>query len=359
MKIEKKHITPLNNFSETDFASWLRRGFEDINDPKRRIEAFRPLNYLVGHQDIFTELQNIYDLLSGRLQESFRLGLKIILADLPPKNQSVYLIHSVLNLTSRVHAVEVLPEVIKRVGNGFFGMQDNPDGDEIFAHALDVFASMSETYKAGDNIRQLISSRNFKPEYAPMASISLCIAEPEDFIEHMDLLRKAFSALHSETGTSGSVYTAIRFVSHVDLETIGRRLFELELSDKPNRSQIDNDNWWVTALFCLQDSPLGLDKDYELGVYSIYSRDQDLIRVTIKTDSIDEPNKLERGRRFLNECLSGPIREFDWEQMKSQIATDNTIIIPGILDYIDDYFATGSPLFAARLFLNGVPMQAI
>lgn len=361
MKIEKKHVTPLEKFTETDFALWLQEGFEYIKDPKRQIEAFRPLNYLVGHQDIFTELQNIYDLLPGRLKRRFRLGLKIILADSPPKSQSVNLISSVLDLTSRVHAVEVLPEVIKRVGNGFFGLQDNPEGDELFALAFDVFAGMSETYKAGNNIRKLISSSNFKSEYAPMAFIALCTAEPDNFIEHIALLRRAFSVLHSEKGTTGSVYTALRFVNHVVLETIGSRLLELKLSDEPSPSSTENDNWLVTALICLNESPLDLDKDDEMGVFFINRRDHDLIQIPIETDSIDDPGKLVRGRRFLNKCMAGQMRELKWARTAAQIATKPDIEKSGVLDDlgdIDDLFGSGSPLFATRPSLNGVPAQA-
>lgn len=303
MKPDIEDVKPLENFDAASFAGWLRRGFEDIHNKERRLTAFAPLNYFVRrHGDLTGELKNIYEVLS--VQEQFRLGIAIALSGLPPTHRSVHIVRALLHLAGRVHATEIMSKAVQQVGNGFFGMSGNNEGRELFALTLDIVAGMSPAHGVGDTVRRLVASRFFDSGYVPRAFIALCRSEPEEFPNHLKLLRSHFAELHKMAGTEDAFITAHRFVQYVDLVVIRRNLWRLHLCAKPYIDPLDTDNWLAQALFIGENAPLELDKDGDDFVIS--RQEQERIQPTWKIrfpkewqmwDHVDDV------RKFLNHCL--------------------------------------------------------
>ncbi len=258
MKKRINHIEQIELFSQQQFAAWLRRGFGDLDHEDREVTAFAPLHYYIGRQrDIIDDLKNIYDELSGTAKENFRLGVKLSFSSLPPENRYVPLIRSFLHLAGKIHAVEILPEVVKQIGNGYFGIPDNNEGNELFALSLDIVSGMAPYPDIGNTVRQLVGSSFFKSDYAPLAFYALFRAEPDRFPDHLELLRYDFTNLHKEKGTRTSFITALRFVQYVDLETISKNLWWLYLTRNPDVvGTLTSDNWFGEALFVGEKAPL-------------------------------------------------------------------------------------------------------
>ena len=306
MKPDAKHVKPLESFDASAFANWLRCGFEDLDHEERRLRAFAPLNYFVGHYgDLTSDLKNIYDVLSGSAQRELRLGIARALSDLPPAQRSVPIVRSLLHLAGRVHAPEIFPEVIKQVGNGFFGMPEHIEGRELFALTLDIVAGMSPAHGVGDAVRRLVGSSFFQPGYAPRAFIALCRAEPEKFPMHLKLLRGHFADLHQKEDTDDAFITARRFVQYVDSAVIVRNLWRLHLCVRPDIDALNTDNWLVEAMVVDGRTPLMLDKHDD--DFLIARRDQKPIPQGWEI-CLEEDRKVwdhvDDVRRFLNRCLA-------------------------------------------------------
>lgn len=304
MKKRINHIEQLEELDQQQFAAWLRRGFEDLFHEDREVTAFAPMHHYIGRQsDIIDDLKNIYDALSGTAKENFRLGVKLSFSSLPPENQYIPLIRSFLHLAGKIHAVEILPEVVKQIGNGYFGIPYNNEGNELFALSLDIVSGMAPYSDVGDIVRRLAGSSFFKSDYAPLAFFALFRTEPDKFPDHLKLLRPDFTKLHKNRGTRTSFITALRFVQYVDLETISKNLWWLYLTMNPQIvDTFTSDNWIGEALFAGEKAPLLLTKDahFYLSRRSGQSKRHKII--IPKSDSItklshDHDNDV---RRFLN-----------------------------------------------------------
>lgn len=305
MTPDAKQVKPLESFDASAFANWLRCGFEDLHHEERRLTAFAPLNYFVGHYgDLTSDLKNIYDVLSGSAQRDLRLGIARALSDLPSAQRSVPIVRSLLHLAGRVHAPEIFPEVIKQVGNGFFGMPELNEGRELFALTLDIVAGMSPAHGVGDAVRRLVGSSFFQPGYAPRAFIALCRAEPEEFPMHLKLLRGHFTDLHQKEGTDDAFITARRFVQYVDSAVIARNLWRLHLCARPDVDALNTDNWLAEAMAFNDSAPLMMKKDGDDFV--IVRRDRkpnpQEWEINLEEDR-KEWDHVDDVRRFLNRCL--------------------------------------------------------
>ncbi|HHD81303.1 MAG TPA: hypothetical protein ENK99_06930 [Campylobacterales bacterium] len=260
------HIKELEKYTKNDFAAWLYYGFQDLNseDEEQRLGAFSPLYYYIRFYDTPSDgLKSIYDELSGKAKQNFCSGIQIAFSRIPHEYKYVSVIRSLLYLASEVHATEILPEIVKCIGNGYFGMPENEELKNLFVLSLKVVSGMAPYLGTAKTIRQLVSSRFFRPVYsgfAPMLFIALCRTEPEKFPSHLELLRHDFSILHKKTGTNKSFITAMRFVQYVDLHTISKNLCCLYVITDPT-SEEDTDNWFIDALFVGKEAPLILYKD--------------------------------------------------------------------------------------------------
>jgi hypothetical protein len=314
MKPDAKHVKPLESFDASAFADWLRCGFEDLHHEERRLTAFAPLNYFVGHYgDLTSDLKNIYDVLSGSAQRELRFGIARAFSDLPPAQRSVPIVRLLLHLAGRVHAPEIFPEVIKQVGNGFFGMPEHIEGRELFALTLDIVADMSRAHGVGDAVRRLVGSSFFQPGYAPRAFIALCRAEPEKFPMHLELLRGHFTDLHQKEGTDDAFITARRFVQYVDLEIFRRNLWRLYLCIRPDVDALSTDNWLVEALFFDNRAPLISTKDGDDFVIARRAQIQTSMKIHLEADR-NVWSDVDDVRRFLNRCLERN-RSKMWEEV--------------------------------------------
>lgn len=303
MKKHISHIEQLEQFNKERFASWLRSGFEDLVHEDREITAFAPLHYFIGyHDNIIDDLKAIYDELSGTAKENFRLGVKIAFSGFPPENQYASLIRLFLHLAGKIHAVEILPEIVKQVGNGYFGIPQNNEGHELFALSLDIVSGMAPYLDIGNVVRQLVGSRFFSPDYAPMVFIALCRTEPDHFPDHFKFLRSDFSILHKNRGTHGAYLTAIRFVQYVDLATISQNLWLLYLTMHPNITiKTNSDNWFGEALFVGEKAPLILTKENHFYIQRTSGQYEKKYKVIIPhTDTSANQSHDNDVRKFLN-----------------------------------------------------------
>jgi len=346
VKPDIEHVKPLEEYSAQAFANWLRRGFEDLDHDKRRVTAFAPLNYFVRREDDITrELKNIYDLLSGTAKEQFRLGIAIALSVMPPTLKSVSTVRHLLHLAGRVYATEIFPEVVKKIGNGFFGFSEHNEGRELFALSLNIVAGMSPAYGVGDTVRRLVSSSFFQPDYAPMAFVALCRAEPEEFYKHLELLRGSFSALHRDRGTNDAYITARRFVQYVDLEVIGRNFWHLYLCSKPGIDTFSTDNWLAEALFLCDNAPLLLDKfhdDYIIARHDKMNWKQISpchVKINLEKGVWEHRSHLYDVNQFLNQCL-----KHIWPDQRS-IVFNSKALQSKLNDDLNIYISNNYPLY--------------
>ncbi len=255
---EQEHVNRLQDFKTKDFVDWLINGFKDISDDKKSLNAFYPLNYFVGHDDLINELKNIYYLLQPNVKQKFRESIAQGLSNLPPEISSVSTVRGLFHLAGRIKATEVLPVVKQYLENGFFSIKENNSGSELFALTLDVVGGMSSVSEDGKVMRNLVNSNFFKFDYSPMAFISLCQSEPEKFPDHLKLLRKDFAKMHKEKGTNNAYITAKRFVHYVDTKIIADNLYLAKLIPLVNPENFDNDNWLGQAMFIGKNTSLEL-----------------------------------------------------------------------------------------------------
>jgi len=216
------------------------------------------------------------------------------------------LVKELLHLAGRVYAHEILPEIMKQIGNGFLGMPENNEAKDLFNLTLDIVSGLSRVHGAGDTIRHLVASSYFQPFYAPRAFVALCRAEPKKFIEHLKLLRNAFTVLHSKIGTDDVFITAHRIAQYVNPKIIAANIRNLNLSIRPGIDVLKYDNWLVDALFVNDKtnnypSPLLLERDFV-----IVRRSQRQFQKPVKVDlecASDEWDHVDNVRRSLNKIL--------------------------------------------------------
>lgn len=138
-------------------------------------------------------------------------------------------------------------------------MPDQEEGRRLFALSLDIVAGMAEDKGAADVVRCLVGSDFFHFGYAPMAFIALCRAEPNNYPDHLPLLRNDFADLHQETGTKSVHITVKRFAHYVTPKIIADNLWRLGITVKPG-DEILSDNWLGKAMFVESDAPFTVDK---------------------------------------------------------------------------------------------------
>jgi hypothetical protein len=266
LKPNEKDIAKLEKYDASKFALWFRRGFTTIEaiDNKRRLTAFEPLNYFVRSQDDLTgQLKEIYDTLSPLVQDEFRIGIAKAIADLPRESKSFPILRELLYLAGRIPATETVSHLIRRVGNGFFGMPADEGGAGLFALTLNIVAGM-DFHDAAFSVQRLAASKYFHYKYAPITFIALCRAEPDKFPEHLALLRSSFSRLHKEIGVKDAYFTAHRFAHYVDM-TLIRENMRKTMFDPSDSQSFDSDNWLWDASFLdgKLPSPLILNMHYK------------------------------------------------------------------------------------------------
>jgi len=255
LKLAPIDVAPLEIYSVEDFRDWLTAGYKDLARPDTRARAFAPLHLLVGHGDITNELNSVYDVLSGGAQILFRRGLADAIAALPTEANAVPVLRALLHLAGRIKALEVLPKLTPQVGAGFFGMPDRDEGRELFALAIDIVAGMAPASGTADTLRSLVGSVFFRSEYAPLALVALCRAEPQGFTKHLSFLRRHFAKLHIAHGIGNAAITARRVAHYVPLNVMASSLKALELAIAVPES----DQWLVDAMFVGEEPPLEIN----------------------------------------------------------------------------------------------------
>lgn len=327
MKPNSVHVKKLEEFDANGFAGWLQSGFIDINNDSKRATAFAPLHYFVLQgDDLFIELRDIFDVLSGSAQKNMQLGIAIALSNTPPRPQSINTVRSLLHLAGALNATEVLPIVVQMIGNGFFGMKEHDAGREFFALTLDIVSGMTPSLNIGNTLRRLVGSSFFYSDYAPRAFIALCKAEPEVFYEHLELLRGDFERLHVKEGTQYAYITANRFVQYVDTRIIADNIWRMNLSIDPHIPNYRNDHWLGYELFLGDKAPLLIDRDEDGFLISRTNKDNNTtwrININDELSTWDQVNSL---REFLNVCFEINQRQ-RWNVLKVQLSTINSQII--------------------------------
>lgn len=334
MEKQLNPIEQLEAFSQEEFASWLKRGFGDLHHSARELNAFAPLHYYIGSQrnDIIEDLKNIYNELSETAKENFCLGIKLLFSSLPPEPQYVPLVRYLLHLASKVHAVQILPEIVKQIGNGFFGIPEKNEGKELFALSLDILTGMATFLGVADTVRQLVGSSFFKSYYAPAAFYTLFRSEPENFSDHLALLRHDFTRLHSEVGTDECYLTATTVVQYIDLEILRKNLWFLYLTRNPKIiGTFISDNWLGEALFIGKHAPLKLTKDNHFYLNRCDQLDKRYkIIIPIRDTTFSHDNDI---RRFLNYVVE--------ETRKDQLEKDceDGVIKKSLLPHFSNIFS--------------------
>lgn len=258
-KPDFKDVEPLESFEIEDFARWLRTGIEGYVFNFNRNRLFDPLHLFVRRgDDLTTDLKIIYSVLSpDSSQARFRQGIASALSQLPGEERYVLVFRELMLLAGAIRAQEILPVLIVRLGNGFFGLPANEMTQDLFFDALDTVAGMAAPgSKAMDCMHSLIYSSFFQPEYADFALIALCRASPEEFPQHLEMLRGHIHQLLTQHIVEIDQLQAVawQFVETIPVNVIADHLVQLKLSSIDENDP--SDEWMVEALFGGNEPPL-------------------------------------------------------------------------------------------------------
>jgi hypothetical protein len=257
-KPDFKDVEPLESFEIEDFARWLRTGIEGYVFNFNRSRLFDPLHLFVRRgDDLTTDLKVIYSVLSPHSQARFRQGIASALSQLPGEERYMLVFRELMLLAGAIRAQEILPILIVRLGNGFFGLTANEMTQNLFFDALDTVAGMAAPgSKAMDCLHSLIYSSFFQPEYADFALIALCRASPEEFPQHLKMLHGHIHQLLTRHVINADQLQSIawQFVETIPVNVIAKHLVQLKLSSIDENDP--SDEWMVEALFGGNEPPL-------------------------------------------------------------------------------------------------------
>lgn len=269
-------IELLKAFGPDGMKSWLLLSLEKYFFQGEGRYAFRPVELWIGMDvDISLDLYAIYNELSAEQQQTWRYAIADALAQMPHEERQVPIFECLLMLTKIIPANEVLSVLPRVLDVGWFNADQSSIDKDMFSKTLLTVADMAVQTKAARNCIQLLTTtRQFRaePRYAPLAFITLCRIDPDNWPEHLERLRYQINLSIREYGLSGAATTRLaqRFVDAVKPD----RVFS-----KPKAFVLDNhfrefavtDRWLWESLFVGPNSlfetlPFEADSNREMSI---------------------------------------------------------------------------------------------
>lgn len=329
-------IKPLLNFNVIEFQNWLLNGLEGKLHENKDIWAFEHIGLFMGQDEhLALDLQNIYDAMPAVNRGIFRQALANLIATLECLEENVDIFNMLLHLAGLVSAgSEIFPILPTRVGNGFFGMSNNREGESIFGTTMMTVANLaSPTKEAKKCLLALIGSNYFELAYSGLALVSLCRVDGANLADHLKLLRDPLLSMFEKYKVND---VAKRRLAESVLNTIGlfnlkEGLNNISISD-PARFWLSSDNWFLVALTdaSITGRPL-IGTTAHNNVISIFTPDKPEIKFEL------EDNQPKKQYEISPSC-------FNVKTEILQISTDADLLITDTLSRYDNLFCfTSNP----------------
>ena len=279
-ELTDEDYSPFDDFDEAAFERWLRVGLEGYLLEGKGAWAFPEAAGNIAQQDyLVLGLHDAYLELSANGRGHFRQAVAKVLASLEAQEKNVPLFEHLLFLAAALPAPEVLRILPARVGNGFFGLTSNREGESLFSLTLLTVARLAAPREeAVDCLHALIESRHFDFAYAGIALTALCRADDQGLVDHMTRLRDSLAKMFKEfgTGLEARRNLANSVLGAVGLGRLVHALPQLKYFDSSDEHAA-LDNWFIEALFGGGDAPLVCIKTLE-GELEFYRRDQSEVK---------------------------------------------------------------------------------
>jgi hypothetical protein len=280
---------PLQGLGEAELETWLRAGLEGYLLEGKGAWAFREVVGLIARQQSLTlGLRDAYRELNAEQRGAFRRAVAKVLASLEADERNVPLFEHLLALAAELPAPEVLRVLPARVGNGFFGLTDNREGESLFAATLLTVARLAAPREeVVACLHRLIGSRHFDHAFAGLALVALCRADDSGLTDHMERLREPLAAQFREFRVDEEAKRglALSVLDAVGLEPVAEALPRLKYFDR-HSEKAPLDDWLIEALLTAPGSPLGVEEDEDGGVWLFDAEEP------VKKVRLHEPKKV-------------------------------------------------------------------
>lgn len=255
-----EEVVSICKMSASEFSSWFQAGFRDIasGDRSRLQHAFRPLHLLVSPGDPEGDLEAVYNALHGgdsgqrsAAQENFCEGLADAFSVFV-KDQDYSNLSPIFLLAQRIKARELI-EHIEPMAQGIEQLDKRAP---LLKLAMGYLVSVAKTPDSAvvHVIKSLVDSDHFDSVLCAQTFTTLCLCNPDLWLEHLALLRPHFAKYENLS----LAITSKLFVSRVPLNLIAEKIMCLDLAHNGDRcllealvlgddcplvvSQCDNDN---------------------------------------------------------------------------------------------------------------------
>jgi hypothetical protein len=333
-ELTDEDYNPFDDFDEAAFERWLRVGLESYLLEGKGAWAFPEAAGNIAQQDyLILGLRDTYLELSAQGRDYFRQAVAKVLASLEAQEKNVPLFEHLLFLAAELHAPEVLRVLPARVGNGFFGLTDNREGESLFSLTLLTVARLAAPREeVVDCLHALIGSQHFDSAYAGIALTALCRANDQGLVDHIARLRDALAKMFKEFNTDLEVrqQLASSVLGAVGLGRLIHALPQLKYFDSLNEYAA-LDNWFIEALFGGGDPPLVCIETLQREL-EFYRRNQPEIKERLPDydnfngfmkylQGLPDLIELLRKRRYVDmECVAKPPGFDDLNEPGSELA---------------------------------------
>lgn len=302
-------------YATAEFERWLRIGLEKYCFEDAGAWAFpKAERYIVRQEFLALGLRDAYSEMKAAERGAFRQAVANVLASLEPQERFVPLFEHLLILAGELPVPEVLHVLPRRVGNGFFGLTRNREGESLFVQTMFTVAQLAAPRpEVVACLHSLIGSRNyFDPAYAGVALLALCRAVPDDLVDHLRRLRASLSVMFNEFTTSAADQQQLaQSVLHtMSLNQIVAALPQLKYFD-PFNENAALDTWLLIGLTGGNRAPLVAVLEEEEGKLSFKRRGNGTVSESLRydTDFMDLIEALRENRLLTLEPIESRILE--------------------------------------------------
>ena len=192
-----KRLEILDSFFEQksveEIAGWIRKGIMDFYNPKKTHFAFYPAYFSQVDclSSSFAEMvANLEPENRNKVAKAIKIAFLESEGEKKKKKELLFFMNQFMSRNIRLDEILEDASFVEEIWNKHKGTRG------LFLNIL-IFGNIACTKKA-EILRRIIKSEYFVPEFAPLALVGLSRAEPENFLNHLELLRDHFVKLHQE-----------------------------------------------------------------------------------------------------------------------------------------------------------------
>lgn len=273
---KQEDIEKFVDFDVEKFERWLRVALEGLLLDEIGVINFAPIEYcILREHSLSADLRVVYGAFPAQQKAMIREATARLLAHLPVDQEHAPVFREVLDFSAAIQAYEVLKSIPAR-GEAYLILErDHPDIPSLYSRALETVVELADqSNEAKKCIRRLIGTpRSFACDHARDALVALCKIAPDDFIEHMALLRTPLARNFREFHPTEQAlhWLAYDIIKAIGLNAVERDWRLLRVTEESSTDAL-NDNWFHRAVLLM------LAKEPEGGV--IYLKESPDVRIS-------------------------------------------------------------------------------